>query len=790
MKKIILIFLLFPVFAVSVDAQNNAFQIFFQGAQSLYNQGEYEKALEALKSIKLPDGEMPPQGQDKIDSLKSECNRAIAIKYRLTLESNSLSFNYEGGCDSLSFEADKRVQVTASSSSPWCVVEGVSNGQIYIRTEPNLHKEERTAKVTVRIAKSKNAKRFTVSQNGRLQTNKRIVISTSPEKAQVSIDDEQETYPTRYAGTIKSGRHQIHIKKSGYFDKDTTITVEDNMRNDTLNVFVKLTPKYGKIALNIIPEEGFTFGQTSPICTINGRTISQLYYSYNDARDIEQAYYSVHQDGTIPVPAGTMILSVSAEHFQPVHETITVAANNTAEVSIVLKAKSGELTLTDMSGNASVATVILDGKPIGKVQDITRFPILEGEHSIKLEKAGYLSTENDYSIDIHKGESLTIPVSMVRYAEYIFTSTPGDARVYINGTFIDDTTPTKPYILRETSPGQAYKIEIKKDNYLPISREITPDYASSEIQIEHANLIPSSPFKITSDEDKLRVTVKNKRYGDSTIVDHAPVPAEFALPIRKKSYYVEMDRLVGYDSQKHENKYKPAYKGYFRFNDPAKDSRYIQSWSKSNFQILSVNYYINGTSVPIAPAVNNSANYRFLGNANLMNFKLFTGLSTSVVRTAFFMGDKKELTVPISGKDSEVSNPMLLPAFSIILINGDFRIGGAICDYVDVNALVSYAWYPDVFKKFVGFSHFTGHDLFIGGELSSRIPVFNVNIKMGVQMYPNLKAHFYGENTVNTSDVSENYVTKTIEIPAAFVISAGFTLGGKRSKGNNLIRLF
>lgn len=55
-------------------------------------------------------------------------------------------------------------------------------------------------------------------------------------------------------------------------------------------------------------------------------------------------------------------------------------------------------------------------------------------------------------------------------------------------------------------------------------------------------------------------------------------------------------------------------------------------------------------------------------------------------------------------KDYQVENAQFIPAISALFINGDFRVGATFFDYLDVAAMVSYAWYPDVWKKIVGFS--------------------------------------------------------------------------------------
>lgn len=187
-----------------------------------------------------------------------------------------------------------------------------------------------------------------------------------------------------------------------------------------------------------------------------------------------------------------------------------------------------------------------------------------------------------------------------------------------------------------------------------------------------------------------------------------------------------------------------------------------------------------------------------MGNVSLLKFRLFPGLSTSAVRSGFFLGSDTDIPI-IYGTGDNASvisdwNFNYLPAASVLFINGEFRMGGYITDYLQVNAVASYAWYPDVLKHFAPFSHIVGHDLFVGAEFSSHIRVINLNFKAGVQMYPGgLTANIY-DNSKNTSrnDVIDRFLILPIEglPPTSFVISVGIALGGTDSKGENTLRLF
>ena len=186
--------------------------------------------------------------------------------------------------------------------------------------------------------------------------------------------------------------------------------------------------------------------------------------------------------------------------------------------------------------------------------------------------------------------------------------------------------------------------------------------------------------------------------------------------------------------------------------------------------------------------------YRNLGNASFAKFRFFPGFSTSVLRGNLFLGSDERYPLYIKDKTGDQLHPVekvqLLPAISAFLINGEFRVGGAIIDYVDVNAVATYAWYPDVWRNFLPFSYVSGHDIFVGLEMSSRFPFFNVNLKTGLQMYKALEANLYAQGLSQSREVKDNFVKQSMDYPYMFVMSVGFSLGGRDSKGNNILRVF
>lgn len=779
MKKLLTVLCLL-VLAAPLFAQNPDFERKYQVAHDLYNKGQYEKARTAINNTLKNLPSLSSSQIQKGKNLASQCDQAIANRDRLDLAKTTLEIPFGSGIDSIGFVAAKPQLVKAVSSASWCKVEKVENGNVYLHVDMNPDKKlSRQATITISMGKIKTRK-ATVVQDARPETVKQVSLRTKPDRARVSVDGSMPITGS-WEGKLDSGPHKIHVEKSGYFSRDTVINVVDDMRADqNMDIVLQLAPSFGKLKVEVLPQEGFSFDDLRPYeLIVNGRTIENFNYSYDDDRDIER--YFLYEDGTIPVPPGLLTVAATAKSFEQERRDVQIKAGEVIPLTLVLKAKFGRLSLID-TGQARNAVASIDGKPAGAVQDITNYPVSVGEHAITLEKEGFQAVESSYVVNIHENEDVILNVAMTRFVPYIFDSNPADAKVIVDGEYIGNT-PTKPYLLRESEPGKTFQIEIIKDGYLSAKETLAPDFKNYSTQTKSFTMPKTNPLKVTTDGVDLQLIVKNSRHGDTTFVEGVTIPAEVALPLRDKPYYVELHRI---------GQTYPAYRGRLKFNDASKTKHYIQSWSKSELVPLAVstNFVGSPNPVSVAPEGLTANNYNLLGTVNLLRFRIFHGLSTSVLKGMIFLPVSTPNFAPTAisatTKTPEIVNPGILPAVTCLFLNADLRIGGAVLDYMDVDFLATYAWYPTFLKKFIPFSHISGHDVFVGAEVSSRIPYFNVSLRVGMQMYPMLTANLCDSS--NTSNETEaKFTSAPLNIPNMFVIGVEIALFGK---GNSIWRVF
>lgn len=779
MKRLLTLLCLL-VLAAPLFAQNPDFERKYQVAQDLYNKGQYDKARTAIKNTLKNLPSLSTSQVQRGKNLAAQCDQAIANRDRLDVERESMEVPFGSNVDSIGFVAAKPQLVTAASSAAWLTIEKVENGNVIFRTEMNPDKRlSRQATVTISMGKIKTRK-VVVIQDVRPETVKQVSIRTVPDRARMIVDGSMPI-TGMWEGKLDSGPHRIHVEKSGYFSKDTVINVVDDMRLDqSLDLVMKLSPTFGMLKVDVLPQDGFSFNDIRPYdLIVNGRTVEPDNFSYDDDRDI-QRYYR-YDDGTIPVPVGLVTVAATATSFIQERRDVQVRAGEVISLTLILQAKYGRLSLID-AGQARNAIASIDGKPVGAVQDLTNYHVSVGEHTVTLEKEGFLALESPYVINVHESEDLDLNVAMTRYVPFIFESNPADAKVSVDGEYIGNT-PTKVYNLRETEAGKSFQIEVAKNGFLTAKETITPDFNNAEPKTRTFSLLKTNTLKITTDSPDLQVIIKNSAHGDTTFVDGVTLPAEVAVPLRKKPYYIELHRI---------GQTYPAYRGRLTFDDASKTKHHIQSWSETEFVPLAASMFLSGPkTVNVAPADLNSVNYNLIGSVNLLRFRIFRGLSTSALKGSLFMpttgsnGFTKSST-STSKLSYSITNEKYLPAVTCLFLNADLRIGGAIFDYMDVDFLATYAWYPDFLKKLVGFSHVTGHDVFVGGEISTRLPYFNVSLRAGMQMYPGLTANLF--NSANTaSEVAEKYISTPLSIPNMFVVGIEVALGGK---GNSIMRVF
>lgn len=770
MKRILVLLLLAMLSSFAAFAQTT-FEKRYTEAVEYYTQKQYDKAIKLLETAKKGSGVTKDQVAQATRLIK-QCQASKQKLADLNLSKESVLFPGSGQKDSVLVSAGKAWEVT--SFPEWCKTWN-DDEVIYLDALPNETGESRKGLIEVTMAKERTAY-ILVTQDKIQNINCPVRIQTVPGRAIIYVDKNPGMLTENFV--LGEGRHKVVIEKSGFVRKDTTLVVTPE-NAEGLSCLVKLTPTFSTLTVEIEPAEGFSF-KTPATLEISGNEVDlhpDVVKSFNV--DQELSYYSLYEGNIIPLHPGQYMVKAGGAGFKPSAKSITVERGGNEAVKFILEPVCGTLTVSD-DGNAAGAQVFVDGKEVGTVP-VSDMALMVGSHKVKVVKEGLVSALEEYKVDIAENDNTNLKVSMQQCSVYNITSEPLYCKVSVDGKAVG-TTPIKLVML-----DGKHEVRLEKTGYFPLTMAFTTDFSSlshdMSVELERAY-----PLSITSDKDSLGISIT--RSGGKLVYvtpNKSKTPCEVYLPLSNKPYRIE---LVRSDRRR-------AYKGNLYFSDPKHDHKHILTWA-NNPIILSGQWY----AIPPSPALEFSQmnkSYSRLADANLVKFKLFPGFSTSLAKAALFWEQGGNIVYPSNSKgtmgltpgDDGYKDVRLIPAITLLFLNDEFRMGGAITQNIDINLLASYAWYPDL-SSLVTFTHMSGHDVFAGLELNSRIPVFNISVRAGIQAFYG-QANIARPNAVEGSILENRYVIEDYRIPferMQFVLGIGFSLGGTEARGQNIVRLF
>ena len=770
MKKLLSILiaalLLMPIAAYA----QKSFDMRYNEAVEYYTTKQYDLAITTLEAAKKSPGVTKDQ-ISKANMLINQCNSAKRKLGDLNLSKEQVKFTGGSGKDSIYVTAGKAWTVTAQ---PEWIKTSTEADVLFIEAEANQSSEQRQGVVEVSMGKERTAY-ILVTQEKRSDVIRKVHIQSNPARSIVYIDQENGVLAENFY--LPEGSHKIRLEKNGYEQKDTTIVVTAASTENDLDFTISLTPSFAMLQVNISPEEGYVFDAV-PKMDISGRPVDlhpSLINSFNVDQNI--TYYELYEDNIIPLQPGQYVIRIESEGFKMVAESINIAKGEKMVLNVALPAINGMLTVQDAE-NAKGAKVFIDGKEVGEIP-LYNVKVKAGNHKLKVEKPSFLPEKEEYAFTLNEEEMLTMNISMKRYSTYNLTSNPPYCQVIVDGEKAG-TTPLK-LVLIEGS----HTIRMEKDGYFAHEEGVDTDLVKEEQDINF-ELPKTYPLLVSSDLEGCNITISN---GKDVLVSDVKTPATVEIPTSKTPYRIKLTRS---------NDFSTAYKGWFWYTKGQKDHLKLNSYSIEGFQGLGVNYYLKRPA-PYFGQTELGKDFQRIGDVSLAKMRLFDGLTTSVVKATLFTESDPNQNIKYPGKEvsgGDYKNISMIPALTILFLNGEFRIGGGVHNLGDVNLLATYAWYPNV-SSFIPMTHMSGHDIFLGAEISSRIPIFNANIRFGLQS-------FYGQANIcrptatatsstggNTKSRFGDPVAYVVPLSQAeFVVTIGFTLGTKDSKGNSILRVF
>ncbi|GEM_PF-1300482 len=779
----------------SFETMKNAANVYMLNGDFAAAKAQYEGILKLYRQYDSFIKEIRPD----YEKCLKELDKAAAVKKeseRLVFSEPFVNFAYTEEAHSVTVTAGKgglgKWEVV--SCPEWCTLDRGGNNLVIkaLRNpDPTLRNSEIIIKMT---SGGKTVTRgLPVLQIARPLQERSVRILTNPEGAQITVGSDPTPRISPVTLTLSEGETPIHILRNDYFPMDTFVSVSatDDPKM-TKEYKFDLVPRFALAKLTLKAGSG-NLDDKNPKLFIGGRAINlDGYYGRGGLKTFNSAgtminHFELYQDSerniVIPLEPATYQVIATANDFEDYSYSFTVREGEMIPLDIVMTPKSG--TIRFFSGKNAEGTVIKDGStPIGTIVDKLELPFTADDHKISFEKPDYMSEIPTYAVHVNPGETIDFEINMVPLSYLTINTDPVGVEVVINDVAEGIRTPvySKPVTLGENT------ILLRQKNYYPVKLVNTSRILGERDTIS-VSLKPTHPLKVLSDSFQapgnpnagFNIYISSLDGGEDFVINEYDHFTDAVLDLPYGRYKYEYRRYSlgpdpgfnqGIRLRGEKRRRDLAYKGTFRFSEK-KDVLNRMSYSANgNFALLTGNLLLMDHQVTA-----NELPFKEVGNLEFLKMYVWPGFSTAFAKGVFF------------NAVDEGTTPKNLFSASCVFLNGEQRIGGGLHQFLDVDLLASYYWLPvlhtieKIDMSWMTFNYVNMRDLFFGLEFHSRFPVLNANFKIG---YRSLKG---GVNLYNKNGKNSGYDVSPFEF-GGIMASIGFTLGGKESKGANILRVF
>lgn len=758
----------------------------FKKALDARNDGKPEKALPIFEYISANAPDDDPHKSIAATQAK-ECRKTIASrKPAPVLSLNTRSFHIP--------PAGTSREILVTSNNPWeveyvpewCEVVTKTNNYVLVKFYENATGAGREEQLRIVSGDLNQVVFITQDPMPIMEKEKcRVFFRCIPENVRISIlDSHVYNDLSSHSYDLKEGKHKVTFSKFGYKRLDTTFVIKPSQDNTLSVMDITMEPTFGILTPTVSLENTPLISDQMPEIRfyVDGQYVDLTDETRARSFDSDEGiiYSSLYKGGKIPLKPGAYTIKATAPHYQDYEKEIFIREGETMPMDIKLELTAGYLTVHDM-GNAEGAAIydLNSGVLLGTVGEKHKLTV--GEHLIAINKPGYDCDNGMLTVDIKENAVVDAKVSMTRTVVCRVSTTNTMETVYVNGEMIEFHPDFHEFLLKE---GQKYDLKVTKEGFWPYTETFVVGPEEDTIRrFEGITLKAASPIKIRTNEPGLTISLHRKDSEKDT-TNYAAVTLgqnqqEVSLEIPEGKYRILMKRDPAYSTVTN----RRAYKGNLNFKGD-KEEYFFQTYPQVNFLAIGAdlnlsNIYMGGDVIPTYQDL------PYMGSAWFGQFRLIApGLSTCILKASVLNSMKMGAPEEVEKEDK----PTMMLGGSALLLNYDFRVGGAFCQYGDVNLLLSYSWYPDV-TKHLRFAHFSGHEAFGGVEISSRIKMFNVNIKAGL-MYLNGTRNFYKKGLDSYTNDTERLFVRDPFKQTMFTVRAGFSLGSKKANGRNILRVF
>jgi hypothetical protein len=201
-----------------------------------------------------------------------------------------------------------------------------------------------------------NSGKTSAGSGNQTQKNGSIAISSNPAGAAILLDGNNKGTTPATLADVPAGSHTILLKKTGYSDSSTNVTVNPGK---TTNLSVTMTPATGSISVTSSPS-----GATVHLDGVNRGTTPAVMTG---------------------IPTGIHTVLLKKTGYSDSSKNVTVNLGKTTNLSVTMTPATGSISVTS---SPLVAKILLDGVNKGTTPAVlTGIPT--GIHTVLLKKTGY-----------------------------------------------------------------------------------------------------------------------------------------------------------------------------------------------------------------------------------------------------------------------------------------------------------------------------------------------------------------------------------------------------------------
>ena len=780
--KYIGIFFSILFFSICASAQILTTEDYFKNGTLAWEQKNYSLAISNLKAV-LEDSSSNSYQREFATVIIEECYKLLGTKDAaptlvFDVSETNIQFAAEGDTKEISVMCNASWEPIGLPE--WCKIVDLNSNYIKFWCDLNPSSIVRTGLITLKAGDI--IREILISQDPGEEKNGRVFFRVSPNNAYLEASNGRVGYSSSPL-VLSKGRYKVKISKDGYAPVDTTIRINDVV--DTMRIVdVKLKSIFGKLNPIIIDEDG---NRIKNVDFRIGRTVVDLddvlnRYSYDDKERIE--YLKVYMDGMIPMNQGVYDISISAPGYEIIKDKINIKEGEVVTYVKQLNSIMGSVVVNPGIDSHGAIVTIPELKIVANVGDTIEVPI--GKYDMLVSKEGYILNEGIIALDIKKGECSRVTVNMSKKIDLYLSTQQGGESVFVDDIRVKYQS---PYYVIPLIEGEEYRVSVRKKGYKTINKKIHATPNNSIIDLRNIVLESVDTVRFKANEQNLSIELHKK--DDSQSVNYAEglsIPivkgqyVDFELPQGK--YLVKLIRA----SESRPSR-RIAYEGILNFTGE-KEEYSFTTWTKLGFSSLN---FVSLDFNPIRIADGDSEDGTVsLAKLGLLEFNICKGLSTSLLEVSLFDTSDVELPFgvdPYVGKTSYIT-----PAYTCAFLNYEFRIGGRFFNKGDVNALMTYAYYPIIKTLYEEFSEswISGNELFMGIEASPRFMSLNMSLRVGVELL-NANRNYY----INYFDYSRpeelRWVDEVRTFPfsqTSFIIGLNMSYGARGARGKNILRVF